>query len=545
MFHTWGEATLRWIAPVILRGVFTRLTRIKNNTLSPDGHFIWWEGAWRTLEGASWFGPTVVQHLSTPSTQDAKTGGSALNGPPNWIIRLQHPTLPGNAIAVAATCANAGNAITLTATSDVGSPTWTNGPAQNNTTDQLQARSFYLLNAPAGTRVITITASTSGAGFPEYWSAVATEIAGVSTTTADGTGVSAQNASSSSFTCSLTTTVDGDFVWCWAVDTGGGYPETITKQAGFTLWSVDSHAVPGTAVQAQVQGSHGTNTVGVTSTATTRYIAFAIAFPAANAGTLPPQDRPRILRMLQYWVLDGTTAVTHQTPFTADTQLWCIHGTQATTITGDSLGNGYQVIPRDIDPTATIQAQYYVRFGASPVSDSATTSFTWPASTNAINCTLLDILYADGRALHQWVSSGGVSGTLGTFTAESIAPYVENAMVIWTGDHNTCSVLDLQGTGYYFLFPTWTGQDEGGGTGDNGMADKCCQDAQLGWAYSQGPRVILTPVFTISGGGGTGIGNWTNTAIVIPGAVQSHKLPDAGGRLALAALSAEDDPGGW
>jgi len=224
----------------------------------------------------------------------------------SYTIRLPNATLSGNALIVAVN-QNSGT-VALSVSDNKGNP-YTLAKTNDDTNQKISI--YYATNVLAGVQAITLTFSGGGTN---WVSAIAAEFYNVAPGAAlDGTSaITGNNASVTAG--SLTTTLDNDLIFQYAIQDGDG--KNTTWSQGSSPWALlaadffDAHAA-----QYQVQTTHGTITPALAQGSSKAFNSVAIALKAAAAGTAP--SGMRIVHMGHHHVPQappGLTNFTLRTP---------------------------------------------------------------------------------------------------------------------------------------------------------------------------------------------------------------------------------------
>jgi len=476
----------------------------------PDPRASWVFGGWHILQGGV-NTPTLVQSAITPQYNS----GTAV---PGLTYYLPEPCLTGNLVVIAIQYASG---VTPTIANDGPTQTWVTGP-----TDVLGGQvlaTYYILNAVAGTRTINVTFSANTA-FPagschEFYN-VATSGALDSTTAWHANGTSTAWSAGAQ-----TTTADGDLIYHVATQTAGTLPVTFTAGAGLKLLAVDNWTA-GMAASYGIQGTHGSFTASVTSSVNEGFVACAIAFKSAAAGTAPGLTAPRIIHMAcaSTGASNGTNSMQFQFP--ANGNLTCVgvstvnydvnDNPQITTF-ADSKGNSYATIAgTPVNSGNGIIGR--IAYGLNATTDE-TLAFTftyglaWGGGTDRDVYTFYDIVGADTTVSSPTVDEGATSGdqeTQGDLATVTVTATDANQLMIYVSDQDRETIIGLVGGGFRFDIPIWPGQDE---TGAGGAGLYWTKDVGGGHYTTTGPGDI-TPTQSTSAGLDTGVGVWEAAAVI-------------------------------
>jgi len=421
--------------------------------------------------------PTLVQHVSTPSTWVHYTTG--LN------IYLPNKSLAHNCILVAVQ--NATRPGVTVSVSDDQANTYVPGPVVTNASGEPTLSFFYALNARAGVQHITV--SFAG-GSVNYVAAVASEWYNIALSNAFDGGSQSGNASATSTWAAgtFTTGASGDLVYQVAVDRGGFEPyASFTAGSGFTLASAD--LLEGMVAQYVVQRRAGAVSPTLTVNGSGGYASAAIALKAAAAGTPPGSG----IRIVHTYVgntgrLGTTTTVSLQFPSSGNLLVLATSlGDVPLNSVADGNGNSYTQVSGS--PLANGQGgsvqMYYAAHATT--SSSMTMTLRFPsASTFGSSLVVYDVAGAAASPFDASNAATGIQVSGGDVPTVSLTPAGPGELVIAHGDQNTATITGLVGSGYLFDYPTWVGQDEGsqeeGGPGGAGYDSTL--DSQAGHYYT-------------------------------------------------------------
>src|SRR5690348_4229771 len=227
--------------------------------------------------------PTCVQYTLTNSNENFETGNA-------FKFSLPNPTLAGNCIVLFLTYAYSA-ARTVTVTDDQGN-TWPSLAVKvDDTGAALTSSVFVLPNAATGTRTLTVTFNAA----LEAFTACVSEWYNVATSSVTDGSAATSAVGSSIASGSFSTTVDGDVILHYAIDTGWGHQydagrysaiTTLTKSSGYTILAANKWYA--TFLEYFVQSTHGaTNpaaSVSGGSGATDSFNSITIALKSATAG---------------------------------------------------------------------------------------------------------------------------------------------------------------------------------------------------------------------------------------------------------------------
>jgi hypothetical protein len=223
--------------------------------------------------------PGLVQNFSSfLNTANEGVSGNAFK------FSAPNPCLSGNLVILEISCDyKSGRTVTI-ADNTLGSNTWTLGGTCNTGTGGVMTFVYFSSNSAAGTQSFTVTfdAALLDAHFTY------TEVYNIALSSAqDGSAaISATSAGPTIGPGTLTTTVDGDFIYLTAMDALGQNENTtnLTKPTGFTFLSGSLQW--GYCSAFMVQTTHGaiTPTIAVAGSTDT-FNCIAIAFKSATAGS--------------------------------------------------------------------------------------------------------------------------------------------------------------------------------------------------------------------------------------------------------------------
>ena len=197
-------------------------------------------------------------------------------------VTLTGPIGSGHMVCVSVGWAGSSGADTITGITDDKGNTYTLVDHLHDSTDGYDWQSAYMLNVTNGAQTITATISTSRS----FATILVDEFSGVATSSAiDGHHINNQvtlAAGTNSVTSTaITTTANGDLVYGSAVNiTGGG---TESAGTGFTLAQHTSGAF---ITEYQAQPTAGSIASTFTSTATSSWLTYVMAFKASSNLTI-------------------------------------------------------------------------------------------------------------------------------------------------------------------------------------------------------------------------------------------------------------------
>jgi hypothetical protein len=259
--------------------------------------------------------PTLVQSVHTGMEMSGQILGSPI-GVATLKISLPNLSLPHNLLVIAFQYYQ----VTVASVADDKGNTWvkfTTGSGDNGASNNFDI--WYVADAITGTRVVTVTFSDSTLGISGHLSEWYNVALTAPTDSGKATAV-CTNAAGTYTLGSFTTATAGDLVLVYAYSNGGGgaYQSLSNIAAGsagsgFTRMGCDVQAGSSsggpTFAEYQVQASAGALNANFVCTGNTtdNYMAHAVAFKAAAAGTIPTLT-PRIQCVQhQYLGTNGTT----------------------------------------------------------------------------------------------------------------------------------------------------------------------------------------------------------------------------------------------
>jgi len=415
--------------------------------------------------------PTMVQHVSTPSTRSS--AGAGLN------IFLPNKTLAHNCLIVAVH--NGGTpGLTISVSDDQGN-TYSAGPAVSLSGGHPLAV-FYALNARAGVQHITV--SFAG-GSADRIAAVASEWYNVALANAfDGGSQSVSTSPTASWAAgTLTTTANGDLVYQTVADEGPSGPyASYAAGGGFALASAD--LIDGMAAQYTVKGGAGATNPTVTANGSGPYSSVALALKGAVAGTAPGPGI-RIAHMHVGNTGSGRATIPLQAPSSGNLLVFAMTRDADVSLTSvaDGKGNSYVDVPGSplSNGFGGTERMLYAANASTSTSMTLTVTFasTIPAGSAFI---VYDVTGAATNPFDVSSTALGMQTTTGNLATVSITPAGGGELVIARGDQNVGTITGLLGSGFFFDNPTWVGQDEGGPAG--GAGADFTLDSQSGHFYT-------------------------------------------------------------
>jgi hypothetical protein len=206
-----------------------------------------------------------------------------------WHVRLPNPAEAGDTIIIVGQWGNGADIVSAIADDQGGSLAggqWVKDKIQSNATDNQSAGIFRRSNVPAGTRVVTITLSSSVV-FTQFAGLLVNNLAPSSPV--DGTPAGANPTGTSIAAGNITTSTTDTFVVFYAACTSGAAIPALclyTAPANYDLWAPDPCQFSCSMAGSQVAA--GTFNPTLTSSKSwTRSIAMAVAYKTATSGGAP------------------------------------------------------------------------------------------------------------------------------------------------------------------------------------------------------------------------------------------------------------------
>jgi hypothetical protein len=377
--------------------------------------------------------PTLVQHVSAGRDQTSLAVASLK-------VFLPNPSLSGNALILGVECDAAFDTIGTIA--DDKSNTWVAGPTIS--TGGQTVAVFYILNATAGTSVITIPFSHVG-GAIDSISAVCSEFSGVQTSGAIGPTGSVSSATPVNITLSGSPT-SGDLVWMWGADIATLDPSltSITKGTNFTLLTANREC----GKVAQYSISTTSTTAGLTVSGSDTFNAVALTLHAASAGT----NHTGIHIDCMQGELYGATTHTAQFPCTGNLLVgsWT---SPDVTITGisDSNGNsGWTTGTSANNGASAFYSQIFYCPNATTSGD-MTISLTYSGASSGENFVHFYGISGAAASPHDVDDTrNGNQASNGNLTSGVITPTTLNGLVlnVTTIDFHTITGTAIDGNGH-------------------------------------------------------------------------------------------------
>lgn len=442
-------------------------------------------------------GPTLVQHVATPSTL-VDTPITSL------IVSLPNPSLAGNLLIMAVTW----NAGTRTATvADDQAQSYEEIHSDDANAD---CSLFYFLNTVAGVQQITVTFN----GTIDYVSATVAEFYNVATSSADvtsaiGTGTSASWQATGTIAGNATAGLPYLVFQVGFAGSGTAQP-SFAARSGFDLGcaklpgNATDHGQTPYATQFGVVTASLTNPI-ITAGTSVAYNTIAVAFKSAAAGTAPTLT-PRIVH-LQMDNFEETSPVPLQFPCIGTLLVASYLGNQGavkTTITElvDGHTNGWVQIENS--PVENGDAGKHSMWYAvdATTSTDMTMTLTFSGSIVGDCISLMDIVGANAYVAGTGNSAIGNKATTGNLTTVAITPTATGQLVIAMVDHAEGTeygcVTDGNGHLPTFQLPRW-----GNENGD--AISYFCHDSGLANFRSNDTTAVT---FIWSRGATTAPGNW-------------------------------------
>ena len=364
--------------------------------------------------------PTLVQHVSGASTQS--------NGVTSYTLRLPNGTQNGNCIIAAFQYGDFGSP-TASVVDDQGN---TYALGKSNDDGNQIAEIWYALNVAPGTRAITISFSGTS---PTHVTGMASEFYNVATSSAvDGTPSSNSGSSTSITAGSITTTVDRDLIYQYAIQDTTSSPINSWTQ-GSSPWALLSADIYDSSVaQYQVQAAHGSINPALTTSPSNSWNSIAIALKSASAGNAPPAGI-HIVHVEHQAIPEGfgPTPLTMQFPSTGNllVSVWLGISTYDISSIGDTQSNTYNSSGPILNQGASGDAQIFYAGNATPGTTlTQTYIMTGSSSSGGSVMILYDIAGAAASPYDTRGASVGKLSSSGSVTSVSVTPSTANGLVI-------------------------------------------------------------------------------------------------------------------